>query len=149
MGNFIEIKGDLSKIERFKRKNPADNVAKEIAQRLVEETKSTAPYWKGNLQKSIQSRQTKNGYNIWMNYYARGLEEGHTIQAGLQPLMLKWWSREKFGLELGQAFMTRLLFHSFTAKAHPFIQPSIDKVMKDFDNISFQVLNKTKKEVGI
>lgn len=141
----IEIHGDkelLAKMKKLERANPAKAICKEMAQFLVFNLKSRVPFWTGNLMKSIQSRMTIDGYNIQMESYAEGLEFGHG-PVEVNPLIIAWaFEKSRAPFKAIETLVT------VGAKKHPFIQPSIDAVMKELEPTSMSVLNRTLKESG-
>ena len=112
--------------------------------------KSFAPFWKGNLKKSIQGYKTRNGYVVHMNFYGRMVDEGHFIKVAVP--YLKSWGFAK--LSNPQRFF-RMIYWSnkngtpYRAKAQPFIQPAIDLVESNIDSISVDIINKTRKEARL
>jgi len=149
----IEVNIDTSKavgsLDKFMKKEVGRLISKEVSQQLVEQMKSRVPFWNWNLYKSIQSRQTKEGYNIYMNFYGRFVEEGHRITT-VNPLLTHW----AFAKISNPVAFFRMIYYShkfgrdYKAHPHPFIQPSIDYVVKDLDTTSINIVNKTLKESG-
>lgn len=138
-------------LERFMNKQVGKLIAKEVNKQLVEQMKSLAPYWQGNLQKSIQGYQTKNGYSIKMYFYGPMFERGHFIPPG--RINQVWnWAFSKLG---GRAFYFLSHQIAFGHRVLPggymqqkFIQPSIDNVVSKLEPISVDIINKTLKESG-
>lgn len=136
-------------LERFMNKQVGKIISKEVAHQLVEQMKSMVPFWNWNLYNSIQSRPTKNGYNISMLFYGRFVETGHKIKS-MNPLLTHW----AFAKIANPTAFFRMIYYShrmgmdYQAKAHPFIQPSIDYVVSNLEPISVNIVNKTLKESG-
>jgi len=138
-------------LERFMNKKVGKIIAKEVNQQLVEQMKSLAPFWQGNLQKSIEGYQTRDGYNIRMNFYGLMFERGHFIPPGRIPLVWTWaWAKlsgnAHYFLSHQIAFGHRVLPGGY--KQQLFIQPSIDYVVSKLEPISVDIVNKTLKESG-
>ena len=158
----VEVRGAKELIEKLRKlgaKKPALLVCKALTQQMVETMKSMSPYWRGNLQKSIQSRLTSEGYNIHMLAYGAEFETGHEISPVDQSIglphpeypLLTLWAISK--LANWKAWLTKVFSQGYTvppggAYHMPFIQPSIDATMRDFDRIAVTVLNKTLRESG-
>lgn len=151
MERTIEITGigkTLTKLGKLRKIGLGRRVAKELAQRLVEETKSRAPYWRGDLMKSIQSRQTNVGYNITMLDYGAKLETGFQLTE-VTPILKEWAFDTENKLETPQSFLNVVATKGHYVQPRFFISGSINKIISDFDNIaSFEVKN-VIKEAGL
>ena len=140
----IDSKDCQKSFYKLSKSDPARLVAKSIAQNLVQGMKSRVPVWKGNLMRSIQSRMTKDGYNIYMNFYGSFVERGH----GPSPLnrYMVNWAFSKLGSN--RAFAALATLATIGAKPHPFVQPSIDSTMSNFNNIAGTEIKSVLKESG-
>jgi len=152
---FVDISGvkDLErKLANYKKKNSAREICRENAQDLVQMMKSIVPYWHGNLMKSIQSRQTIDGYNIHMNFYGRFLEEGHMIPKGATHPFLRLWAMEKLGEGLYGNWAGRWLgiikSRGWKVQAQPFIRPAVAAVTANLPYKSIKIVVKNLKECG-
>ena len=142
----VTIKGRkelIRKLEKLKVKNPAKMVCKEFAQELVINMKSIAPYWTGALQKSIQSRMTRDGYNIHTIEYAGEVEYGH---GPVQDTERIWAWAEAKSTAPASAVATLMLKG---AVPHPFVEPALRAVEGDFDRIAKATVNRAFKECGL
>ena len=138
-------------LERFMKKEVGKIIAKEVNKQLVEQMKSRVPYWKGNLMKSIQGYETKQGYNIHMNFYGPLLERGHFIPPVKIPYLWNWafsklGKRAWFFLAHQMKWGHRVLPGGYRGQL--FIQPSIDYVLSNIDSTSINIINKALKESG-
>lgn len=145
----IEIKGAeelMRKFDKMRMKQPAKRVCKEIARDLVMNMKSLVPFWHGSLMKSIQSRETKDGYNIHMLFYGKFLETGHRIPAETRIPLLVGWARQK--LIWPEMWLKKVEKFGWWVRPQPFIQPSIDQTITNFDNIASYSITSALKESG-
>jgi hypothetical protein len=135
------------KRKRLDEKKPGLRICGELAKQMVQNMKSLAPYWSGTLMKSIQSRQTKEGYNIHMVEYGRYIDRGvapnRLYLPAYAPRFQLWTAAHGFNWST----MRRTVAMEGIS-AQPFIQPSVEGAMAVFDTTAVTVMNKTIKEAG-
>ena len=144
----VEIRGATEvrqKLDRLMTSHLDRKVCKEIADELVSSMKTLVPFWHGFLQQSIRAKPVSDGYDIGMNFYGRFVEMGtaaHIVSD--KNYLLKAWAGSK-GINWN---ILKTIIAKHGTKAHPFIQPSIDYVMANFDNMALRIVNKTIRESG-
>jgi len=145
---MVKVTGDKELMEKFKRlgeKKPGMRICGELSKQIVQNMKALAPYWSGTLMKSIQSRPTKEGYNIHM------VEYGEYIDRGTQPFWLPRYAPRFEAWASSKGFNWFALRKNVAIKgisAQPFIQPSVEGAMAVFDTTAMTVLNQTIRESG-
>ena len=148
----IEIEGLKELNRKFNRldKNLGKTVVSEISKVLVQNLKSNSPFWHGELMRSIQSRPTKDGSNIHILDYGAQIETGFYINR-LTPL-LEQWSVDKLirpNRFIGMIRWFEKIGKSYYSEPSPWIQPSIDQTMGEFDTIAKDSVNNAFKEAGL
>lgn len=134
----------MDKLRRFGEKLPAKRICGVLARDIVKNMKSSAPFWLGNLQSSIQSRITRDGYNIHMASYGIWADTGTRPHWVPNNSALEVWAATK-GINW---FVLKWHISKKGTEAHPFVQPSIDKTMNNFYSFAGTTVKNTLKESG-